>query len=92
MTIDYFNTKNIDPSWQECLQLGLEKMDKKYLDSLAQSSDWLPGPENIFNAFSLPLDNVNYVLFGESPYPRRESANGYAFGMPPSMNFGHQPV
>jgi uracil-DNA glycosylase len=25
------------------------------------------------------MDNVNYVLFGESPYPRRESANGYAF-------------
>ena len=25
------------------------------------------------------MDQVNYVLFGESPYPRKESANGYAF-------------
>lgn len=54
-------------------------MDARYLQQLALSPDWLPGPEKIFNAFSLPLDQVNYVLFGESPYPRPESANGYAF-------------
>src|SRR5262249_28363736 len=39
----------------------------------------LPGPDNIFNAFSVPMDKVKYVLFGESPYPRPQSANGYAF-------------
>ena len=33
----------------------------------------------IFNAFSLPLDKVHYILWGESPYPRANSANGYAF-------------
>src|SRR5262245_7286900 len=54
-------------------------MDSSYISSLARSSNWLPGPNSIFNAFSLPLDHVNYVLFGESPYPRQESANGYAF-------------
>jgi uracil-DNA glycosylase len=54
-------------------------MESAYLTSLLQSDDWLPGPEKIFNAFSLPLHKVNYVLFGESPYPRRSSANGYAF-------------
>lgn len=54
-------------------------MDPHYLQTLAQSHDWLPGPEKIFNAFSLPLDQINYVLFGESPYPRAASANGYAF-------------
>lgn len=54
-------------------------MDPAYLDELDKAKDWLPGPEKIFNAFSLPLDKVNYVLFGESPYPRPESANGFAF-------------
>lgn len=54
-------------------------MDANYLAQLNQTSSWLPGPEKIFNAFSLPLDKVNYVLFGESPYPRAASANGYAF-------------
>lgn len=54
-------------------------MDANYLAQLNQSTAWLPGPEKIFNAFTLPLDKVNYVLFGESPYPRAASANGYAF-------------
>ncbi|MBX3709222.1 MAG: uracil-DNA glycosylase [Gammaproteobacteria bacterium] len=80
MTIDLpFNLKVVDSSWTKYLQKSLAKMDPSYLKQLAASSHWLPGPDKIFNAFSLPLNKVNYVLFGESPYPRRESANGYAF-------------
>ncbi len=72
-----FNT--VAPSWLPCLQRGLSQMNPDYLAHLTQSNHWLPGAEKIFNAFSLPLDQVNYVLFGESPYPRKASANGYAF-------------
>lgn len=79
MTTHSFNFESIDPSWRESLEHGLAQMDPAYLASLSQSNEWLPGPEKIFNAFSLPMDQVNYVLFGESPYPRRASANGYAF-------------
>ncbi|HTM63484.1 MAG TPA: uracil-DNA glycosylase [Gammaproteobacteria bacterium] len=79
MTMDAFNLNVIHPSWRECVDRGLTQMDSGYLDNLTKSSTWLPGPEKIFNAFSQPLDQVEYVLFGESPYPRRESANGYAF-------------
>ncbi len=79
MTTHAFDYSVIHPSWHACIQRGLEKMDTAYLDHLIHSSSWLPGREKIFSAFSLPLDNVNYVLFGESPYPRDESANGYAF-------------
>lgn len=68
-----------DPSWHDSLKRGLAKMNPAYLESLTQSSDWLPGADNVFNAFSLPMEKVNYVLFGESPYPRRASANGFAF-------------
>jgi uracil-DNA glycosylase len=78
-TYHLFNLNNIDPSWQECLTSALSKMDAHYLNKLSQSYNWLPGHKNIFNAFTLPVAKVNYVLFGESPYPRAESANGYAF-------------
>lgn len=79
MTTHAFNLNNVHPSWRDCLQKGLSKVDSDYLQTLTHSHHWLPGPEKIFNAFSLPMDKVNYVLFGESPYPRQESANGYAF-------------
>lgn len=77
--LPFLNFDIVHPSWHECLERGLLKMNPDYLTKLSLDHRWLPGPENIFKAFSLPLTQVNYVLFGESPYPRRESANGYAF-------------
>lgn len=79
MTTSQFNLKLVDPSWQPCLKEALSKMNPEYLHSLYNRSDWLPGQDKIFNAFSIPFDQVKYVLFGESPYPRAQSANGYAF-------------
>jgi uracil-DNA glycosylase len=79
MTTNAFNYSVADASWHECLQHALSKIDPEYLKQLTNSNDWLPGRDKIFSAFSLPVDKVEYVLFGESPYPRRESANGYAF-------------
>lgn len=79
MTTHPFNLKNVHPSWLPCIEQGLSTMDKQYLTELTDSKTWLPGPDAIFNAFSLPITQVHYVLFGESPYPRAISANGYAF-------------
>jgi uracil-DNA glycosylase len=79
MTMHSFNLTATHPSWHACLTRGLAKIDQRYLQELSSSTTWLPGSKKIFNAFSQPLENVNYVLFGESPYPRSESANGYAF-------------
>ncbi|MFN3233906.1 MAG: uracil-DNA glycosylase [Gammaproteobacteria bacterium] len=73
------NKNVIHHSWQPWIDEALLTMDQEYLKGISQSNDWLPGPEKIFNAFSIPVDQVNYILLGESPYPRRESANGYAF-------------
>lgn len=75
----YFNTNQVHPSWQPLLETALHAMDPSYLESLAHDQTWLPGPEHIFNAFSLPLAETRSILFGESPYPRATSANGYAF-------------
>lgn len=79
MTMQVFNLNVIHPSWMECIERGLAQINTTYLQALNNSQEWLPGPDKIFNAFSLPLTEVKYVLFGESPYPRKQSANGYAF-------------
>lgn len=79
MTTCHFNLNVIHPTWRQCIEEALAKVDPVYLETLYQDDSWLPGKDNIFNAFSIPVDRVNYVLFGESPYPRKQSANGYAF-------------
>lgn len=75
----HFNLDHVHPSWLSCLNTALKKVDPNYLEKLAQSQNWLPGKQNIFNAFSIALADVHYILLGESPYPRPQSANGYAF-------------
>ncbi len=67
------------PSWNDLIHDAALALDDDYVKALSQSEDWLPGQQNLLNAFSLPLDNVTTLLLGESPYPRIESANGYAF-------------
>lgn len=74
-----FNLKKTHPDWHSILKKALDSMDKSYLIALSRDKTWLPGEENIFNAFTLPLKNLKRILFGESPYPRKISANGYAF-------------
>jgi uracil-DNA glycosylase len=74
-----FNMATCDSQWLPILDSALDTMDKDYLSQLKQNTNWLPGPEYLFSAFSLPLQNIRYVLMGESPYPRAASANGYAF-------------
>lgn len=75
----YFPTTNIHPTWLPLIDQALTTVDPAYLAELARDDNWLPGSKQIFNAFSLPLSKTKYILFGESPYPRAQSANGYAF-------------
>lgn len=70
---------NVHPQWLPIVKQGLACMDQAYLSTLSQSQDWLPGAQRLFAAFSIPLTELRYVLLGESPYPRAQSANGYAF-------------
>lgn len=70
---------NVHESWRELLEESLHSLDNDYQDTLLHTSDWLPGNPRLFSAFSLPLSEVNYILLGESPYPRTGSANGFAF-------------
>ena len=68
-------------SWRPVLQAGLTAVataNPAYLPELA-SDNFLPVEGRIFAAFTQPLEKVRYVLVGEGPYPRVESATGYCF-------------
>jgi len=70
-----------DASWRPHLVAGLEAMMRAtpdYLPMLAQD-DYLPTGGRLFAAFALPMAQVRYVLMGEGPYPRAESATGVCF-------------
>ncbi|MDF1646337.1 MAG: uracil-DNA glycosylase [Legionellaceae bacterium] len=78
MMAPYF-LKNTHVDWHNILIEALGVMDEHYLEYLTKEHDYLPKQEALFAAFSQPLTSTHYILFGESPYPRAESANGYAF-------------
>lgn len=70
-----------DSTWQPVLLQGLEAVARAqpgYLDSLANDA-YLPTELRLFAAFALPRPQVRYVLVGEGPYPRAESATGVCF-------------
>lgn len=54
--------------------------DKKTLETILLDPTLIPTKENVFNGFkNIQVNNLKYIIFGESPYPRNESACGYAF-------------
>jgi len=70
-----------DVSWHAVLRTGLEAIAKAspdYLPALAED-DFLPNGGRLFAAFRQPMDAVRYVLVGEGPYPRPDSATGVCF-------------
>lgn len=75
----FFTFENVHASWIPLLKPALASLPPHYIEYLEKKPNWLPGRDKVLNAFSLPLANVQYILLGESPYPRPESANGYAF-------------
>lgn len=76
---NHFFVDRCHSDWSKILVNALEAMDQDYLSRLMNDKDWLPGRERLFAAFSVPLMKTQYILLGESPYPRKQSANGYAF-------------
>ncbi len=67
------------PSWHTILEKSFGALPKEYQEFLLSDKSYFPDKNNLFNAFTLPLEKTKYILFGQDPYPRRESAIGYAF-------------
>ncbi len=72
-------SQQVHPQWLPIVSEALTKVDTNYLQQLASTNNWLPQRSSLLAALSNPLDATQYVLLGESPYPRLQSANGYAF-------------
>lgn len=73
--------ESVHPSWREILVAGLHAVHQAnptYLLNL-QHASYLPSQGRLFAAFSRPVEEVKFVLVGEGPYPREESATGYCF-------------
>ena len=67
-------------SWGNILQEAYGELEEEYRRFLEKNSGYFPDKDNYLNAFkTLPKEQVRYILFGQDPYPREESANGYAF-------------
>jgi len=74
-----FLEPKVHPSWRELLLEALLMLDREYLEFLL-SQNYLPSNGRLFSAFkTMPKENLKYILFGQDPYPREESAIGYAF-------------
>ena len=67
-------------SWQSIVKKSLNHLDDSYLDFLIHDTNYFPNIDNFLNAFkTLSKDKTKYILFGQDPYPRVQSAIGYAF-------------
>ncbi|MFK5881609.1 MAG: uracil-DNA glycosylase [Sulfurospirillum sp.] len=70
----------VDSSWQGIIEKSYSKFRPAYRNFLENDKDYFPSYDNFLNAFkTLPVDKTRYILFGQDPYPREESAIGYAF-------------
>jgi uracil-DNA glycosylase len=73
-------TLHVDPSWKKIVEYAYDGLSPKYREFLEKNEGYFPTFSNFLNAFhTLELKNTKYILFGQDPYPRQESANGYAF-------------
>ncbi len=67
-------------SWQPLLDEAYASLLLEYRTFLEHDNEYFPSKENYLNAFTtLAQEDVKYILFGQDPYPRKESAGGYAF-------------
>ena len=71
----------IHPSWKLIIPvLEQKKGDLSKLDEVLQNK-YYPQKEDIFNVFSMPLEDIKVVILGQDPYPKEGQAIGYSFAV-----------
>lgn len=73
------SSSKVHAEWQPLLNTALQTLEPEYCQQLIRDSNWLPGINNLLSAFRRDMKSLKYILIGESPYPRAQSANGIAF-------------
>lgn len=51
----------------------------KEMNIILQDKTLIPKKEKIFNGYNISVEDLKFIIVGESPYPREESATGHAF-------------
>ncbi|MDR1008288.1 MAG: uracil-DNA glycosylase [Campylobacteraceae bacterium] len=70
----------VHESWQNTITLAYKALDAQYRAFLEGGIGYFPNFDNFLNAFkTLPRSKTKSILFGQDPYPRSQSAIGYAF-------------
>jgi uracil-DNA glycosylase len=70
----------VSEAWEPILLPALEALEEPYREWLMAGEGYIPVRERVLAAFStLEPEAVRFILFGQDPYPRPESAIGYAF-------------
>lgn len=68
----------IDSSWRPYIEEAFDALSPEYKTFLKEDKNYFP--VNWLAPFTtLPLDQTKAILFGQDPYPRVQSATGYAF-------------
>jgi len=78
MSIKELIVTTTHPSWHQILFDACDKLNSSYIDFIL-NEHYLPTNNRLFAAFGMPLNNLKYILFGQDPYPREQSAIGVAF-------------
>ena len=70
----------VSREWEPILLPALERLEAEYREWILGGEGYIPSKERLLAAFStLRPEDLRYILFGQDPYPREESAVGYAF-------------
>ena len=77
-----FSLEEVDPSWRPFFSDHINSIND-ILSSL-NYEEISPARENIFRAFTSPLDDVRVLILGQDPYPGIGVADGLAFSSPQS--------
>lgn len=72
----------IHPSWKLIKDILEQKKGNLFkLDEVLSNNKYYPEKEDIFNVFSMPLEDIKVVILGQDPYPKEGQAIGYAFAV-----------
>ena len=70
----------VHPSWQEVIDNAFTALSPSYRTFLEEDEGYFPTKETFLSAFTtLSRKDTKAILFGQDPYPRAQSAIGYAF-------------
>ncbi len=80
MLNELLRLNGVDTAWDPILLPALEALEEEYREWLLEGEGYIPTKNRLLAAFStLQPEDLRYILFGQDPYPREESAIGYAF-------------